>query len=53
MKEQDRGPRSYPHGSGDRNTMDSSDIRDANLGNGGTQRKPTESPPDEPGKPAQ
>jgi hypothetical protein len=52
MKEQDRGPRSYPHGSGDRNTMGSSDIRDAEVKDGGTQRKPAPRPPVEPDTPA-
>jgi hypothetical protein len=33
-----RESRDYPHGSGDRNTMPSSDVDDTELHEGGTQR---------------
>lgn len=39
-----RDSREYPHGSGDRNTMDSSDIADTDLHQGGRQRSPATDP---------
>ena len=39
-----RGPRRYPHGSGDRNTMDSSDRDAIDTRDGGRQKQPTTAP---------
>jgi hypothetical protein len=48
QQESGHGPRTYPHGSGDRNTMDSSSVEGSSTGTGGQQKKPAVAPPSPP-----